>query len=751
MVMLVMATQVMVMPAGDGHTGDGDAGDGHTGDGDAGDGHTGDGDAGDGHTGDGDAGDAHTGVTVAIISLCEVKGSTITNCRDQAAIESRRRSGGGDGAADTDTDGTDGDATSGGGIIRVVIRIMSLSQISANTAALKLISNWKATHINNLQVTKSPTSTQSSSRRITILAAPAKKVTRWEPKRGVIDGQGCITDGCLTHRQPYFLWTRLVKGNKYRRGGMLYFEWRGPTGKKINEVLLGWVALLLVILVIGYGLKNTYHKPLNGPISNGAKFIESFLPIQLRLYCGTLFINLWIIGWCLLCFLYVWNHATINNLVGKVSRGIGGVVAGLLVLQLFPVSRQSVLLWVFGIPFERALAFHRRIGGWIFTLTTIHFIAIFADHVRYYRLGTPRYSTRTYVNPASANRAAELAFERLFRWEIGYPHGPPAAGFIAWSAMIIVALGALPYVRRKYWKVFAVSHAFYVVVYVMSWIHYPSLMIYCGVPVLLYVVDLIARHFQATIVSPSSISEIDHRPEVTKITIEKEGFSFLPTQYILLMVPRVSCLEWHPFTISSRAIKNDDSTHFTIHVKRGGHKSWTSKLQHVDVGDKIFVQGPFGNPTTPGLMTLKKYKTIVMCCGGVGITPALAMIDAVANNPDCEVNIDLVWAARGEAAISSFGMELALYHLMNLNNITFHLYNTSEDATKTVHVELPDKELFSYSLPVRPGRPDFYRLLERHNGTKTAVFACGPSKLVSDAERAAYENGFDFHQEVFEL
>eukprot|EP01060_Flectonema_neradi_P028803 TRINITY_DN387_c0_g1_i6.p1 TRINITY_DN387_c0_g1~~TRINITY_DN387_c0_g1_i6.p1 ORF type:complete len:1088 (+),score=264.66 TRINITY_DN387_c0_g1_i6:90-3353(+) len=762
-----------------------------------------------------EAADQITETSTHTTRICNVQAdNTLTECMLKSELDVKRgiqpaqtaHHGDGDGdAGDAGHAGADGDADADGGraavlatgTMRVEVTFTSLTNTMVNAAATQAVSQWTATTVGGLTVSKNPLvlTVNTNKRDVKVLAdgddaggaadggaadggaadggadgaadgadgaygdaAPtgSNPRNRWEPKRGVIDGQGCVEDGCLSHKQPYFVWTRLIQGDKHNRGGMIYFEWRGDNGDVIAYLILGWVILFLIMALVGFLMKNKYQKALNGPISPTAEMIEQFLPFQIRFYWGQFIVNLWIVGWCLLCFFYVWNHATINNLVGKTSRGIGGVVAGLLVLQLFPVSRHSVLLWSFGIPFERALAFHRRIGGWIWVLTLCHFIGMFADHMRYYRQGVPVYATQTYRDPASANRAARLAFERMFRWEIGYPHGPPAAGFIAWVAMTIVAVGALSYIRRNYWKVFVISHLMYIVVYVMAWIHYPSLMIYCGIPVLLYVADLLSRNIQASCLGDARIHEHDARKGgITKLTIEMKSFSFEPTQYVLVKIPSISSLDWHPFSISSRGVQKNGKTRFSIHVKANGPDSWTAAVANKDLtGEKIAVQGPFGNTSLPGVSKLTGYNRVIMCTGGVGITPALSLLEQAVKRkttPDDSMHVQFVWAGRGADAFQCFGPELAACHsTADSDGVTFSLYNTADDAAKFVDVDLNDNENPTYSLPVSSGRPNYSEIFDECD-SKTAVFACGPEPMVRAVEEAAYEKGLDFHKEVFEF
>jgi hypothetical protein len=62
----------------------------------------------------------------------------------------------------------------------------------------------------------------------------------------------------------------------------------------------------------------------------------------------------------------------VNNLVGTYSRAIGGCGVGIISILVFPTTRHSVLLKVFGIPFDRALRFHRGLAMLLWLCATLH-------------------------------------------------------------------------------------------------------------------------------------------------------------------------------------------------------------------------------------------------------------------------------------------------------------------------------------------------------------------------------------------
>ncbi|KAJ9455966.1 Ferric reduction oxidase 6 [Diplonema papillatum] len=578
----------------------------------------------------------------------------------------------------------------------------------------------------------------------------------WRPSRGVLNGQGCHGEKNCDGPQPYFLWTKFVGSDAQNRGGQLYFEWRGDHGVLINGLILGWVLLLVVMAVASVFLRKVPQSSLLPPLPAWLEAVDGIAPLPLRLPWGATIMSLWIVGWCLLCFLYVWNHATINNFIGKTSRGIGGVVAALLILQLFPVSRKSVLLATFGIPFERALAFHRSMGGWIVALTAAHGIGMWVDHYSFWLQGEPDLAAKVYLNPRSRSAAAQLALEHVGAWDAGSPHGPPAAGLIAFVALSMIGLTSLPVVRRKMWNVFAWVHSLYVVVYVFAWIHYPTLMVYSAVPVFLYMFDVCMRYHSATFVT-TEISAVQRRSGgITKLTIRKEGFTFAPLQYVLINIDAPGGFpsqEWHPFSIASGPGNATDSglSSFDLFVKQTG--PFTKRLADATTEWNVKVQGPFGNPSIP-LLVKNRYSRIILCTGGIGITPALSFVTAaVGRHGSCpddvekRTDIDFVWSYRGDPAASPYGPELVdLYDKTAVRaragesacNVAWCLYNTAEFS------DLPKKSV----LPVTNGRPSWAAVFASCPAD-TGVFACGPETFVRDVEAAAFSRRLPVHKEVF--
>eukprot|EP01060_Flectonema_neradi_P006857 TRINITY_DN1471_c2_g1_i3.p1 TRINITY_DN1471_c2_g1~~TRINITY_DN1471_c2_g1_i3.p1 ORF type:complete len:553 (+),score=50.55 TRINITY_DN1471_c2_g1_i3:663-2321(+) len=552
---------------------------------------------------------------------------------------------------------------------------------------------------------------------------------------------------------------------------MIYFEWRGDSGDIIAAFLLSWIVLFLVMAFLAFFLRKKHQLPLCQPLKAKSPlwYVDFYAPIPLRTTWAELAIGVWIIGWISLCFAYVYNHAHINNLIGKVPRGFGGAVAGMLTLQLFPVSRKSVLLLAFGIPFERALKFHKKLGLWIFIFMTVHGLGMWLSHVQYFDNGRPNYASQTYIDTLSTSEAVEEGFKRVTKWEIGYPHGPPLAGLIAWVACCFVVLPAV-LIRRKHWNLFVVLHTAYAVLFVFAWIHYPTLMIFSAIPVLLYTLDVIIRYYQSHSIRAEVIG-VERYLNVVKLTLNKNDIGEIkPFQWVSLKNDDFGKLaqEWHPFSVST----SRDGT-FTVHIRDMGPGQWTHDLRGISIGDEFACQGPFGRPMVQ--YDSDSRTELYLCAGGIGFTAILSMIDFHASQryeKNNNVRLIVVWAFRGKQGYEPFANELRA--LSQINGVEWQLHNTvPQNEFSMMNVEpsyyssqssyyenplnktnFPQKELpqeFSDTpFPIMFGRPHWETVLS-HAQPGAAVYVCGPPGLVYDVEKAAGNNSIPVHKEVFEL
>jgi ferric-chelate reductase len=125
-----------------------------------------------------------------------------------------------------------------------------------------------------------------------------------------------------------------------------------------------------------------------------------------------------------------------NHPVNVLARIFGQLVLMNTSIILFPVARNSIWLYIFGIPFERAIKYHRWVSTSYYVCMCLHFILICVDNgIRM----TPAYPWSLNYTTGSAGSFGFVVF-----------------GFIAWVCFTFMI--ALTLVRRRSWELFQSTH-----------------------------------------------------------------------------------------------------------------------------------------------------------------------------------------------------------------------------------------------------------------------------------------------------
>ena len=116
----------------------------------------------------------------------------------------------------------------------------------------------------------------------------------------------------------------------------------------------------------------------------------------------------------------------------------------------------------------------------------------------------------------------------------------------------------------------------FVAYYACLFFHAPDFWKWSSGPICIYLVEVLYRilttffghgksSIKAAVVFPSNVTGlVIHRPE---------GFKFNPGDWVFIKIPKISLMEWHPFTISSAPEEED---YFTLHIRGVG--DWTKNL-----------------------------------------------------------------------------------------------------------------------------------------------------------------------------
>ncbi|RLN02904.1 hypothetical protein BBJ28_00008199 [Nothophytophthora sp. Chile5] len=456
----------------------------------------------------------------------------------------------------------------------------------------------------------------------------------------------------------------------------------------------------------------------------------------------------------------------------------------------FAVRNNSVLLVLTGIPFERALFYHK-----VFAIVTIILSAL---HGLSYLLA--------WHNDEEVGKG-----------------GTAVTGIVAFGAMLLMFVLSLNVIRRKFFELFVRTHwILFIVVIGFAVAHGAALALVGIVP---WAIDMLFRLVYRTrmysqgsvlktkkneanvnldansnvlsnnsrmgVIARDQLSVCALPGNITRISFPRirkdtgEVFEYEAGQFAFLCIPTISNLQWHPFTISSSP--HEDMV--TFHVKALG--DWTVKLLSAAPkgaaisGDAkspfdILVDGPYGSISVD-LENVSTYSHIVLFSGGIGVTPMRSIVNwlhhEVQNFGRAEIKrVHFVWSVGDREILQALTDDSALQEESAVSSDAYfpHQLSTGSSSGDTFKSEFyltrgerdveaqVDQRLDSC---LRYGsRPNVNAILRamgeqaKQNGKqRVAVLVCGPEAMVRDVVNSSLTLSkemllqFDVHSERFEF
>ncbi|KAF4958338.1 hypothetical protein FGADI_2504 [Fusarium gaditjirri] len=423
-------------------------------------------------------------------------------------------------------------------------------------------------------------------------------------------------------------------------------------------------------------------------------------------------------------------------------------------LALLMASRNNLFASLLRIPSPVLLQYHR----WIGLATVAHTTAHVSFNIQHY-IETKQVTT------SFGNHRIQV-------------------GLMAWIALAMLFLTALPIVRRRFFEIFYYTHGLFFVFVVGALIHASHGPEFMLPGLLLWGVDRAIRFaYNFRTIQVQSVETFEGN--VTKFKV-KGLKTRTPGQIVWLQIPRVSFVNWHPFTVASAP--NDPEKTATIAVR--GLGGFTKAVQYADCnGDvnqhgcssldsnsimvhplKMRLDGPYG----AGSVSWGLLPVTVLVAGGIGITPGISIAShivrqrGVNGESHSASHVHLLWVVRDTQHIQWFADELA--ELVKAcakpdsrATLDISIFVTG-GAHRMVHASEPSLEMQGMGPPqpwsIHLGRPDltqwFGQLKSKRLGMDAAVNLCGPRQLLKEGRAAACSfsdrEGFFFVQEeVFEL
>jgi predicted ferric reductase len=413
-------------------------------------------------------------------------------------------------------------------------------------------------------------------------------------------------------------------------------------------------------------------------------------------------------------FVYYWNVQYLE-LPGKT---LGYLASANALFIALPATRNSFFVWLLGIPFEKALLYHRFLGQFLFLEQLVHW---------FFYIG-----------------------QTLDNWKNKY-------GLCGLACLCFVYFSSLPIVRRKKFDLFYYSHFAFVGYYVLGSYHSPTdFYNFAWAALAFYLLDRLVRLFWGIYPQKVSLLSISEDASHIRIRFRKHPLArYSVGQYVFINFPEISVLDWHPFTLSNGPSESE----LEVNIKSlGSHtKNLIAKAKLKD-GLWIRVDGPYGKWP----FNLRRYSSVVLLAGGVGITPVLSFLrevyqygrSASGNTEPVLKDIYLVWVMRSASEYAWFsecmeeilargGGEGGAYPALHA-----HLHVTQDQSGLA-------------SDRLQSGRPDLSSIFDgvqqkANDYGRVAVVTCGPNSLVQEtwdeaSSRTKKHLRFDFHHETFEF
>jgi NADPH oxidase 5 len=258
-----------------------------------------------------------------------------------------------------------------------------------------------------------------------------------------------------------------------------------------------------------------------------------------------------------------------------------------------------------------------------------------------------------------------------------------------------------------------------------------------------YLLDRFVRFWRMR--TPSRIVSARRLPSrVTELAIARPpGWDYRPGDFVWVLIPAVSRLEWHPFTISSAPERPDT---FTLHVRTLG--DWTDQLQRSAdtlTDARVFFDGPHGAPANDIFAS----RVAVLVAAGIGVTPFASILQSLLarrNDPGDLPALRLervyfYWINRDHQAFEWFTEMMEELERKDIHDFfEIHLYITAPPAG-----ELPPLTMV--------GKPSWDRELAKiraaHGTEGVGFFYCGPRPLARILHIHCEELGWSFKEEHF--
>ncbi|KAF9990336.1 hypothetical protein BGZ75_002370 [Mortierella antarctica] len=360
------------------------------------------------------------------------------------------------------------------------------------------------------------------------------------------------------------------------------------------------------------------------------------------------------------------NLGGISRMVGNAS---GYTVVACCGMILFLVLRRS-MLHAIGFTYSEIIPLHRWLGAAIVGWSTIHT----AGYMIF--LGS------------EGRLQSDINFYDTSRGTMNM------MGVFAYGAVCLLGLGAIPWVRRRFYLLFLSTHRFFTAVFFVGMImHFPSPMLwyYLLPTIILFLVDrFVPKMMQSRTILPETSCSLNTDADIIRMTFTSPEpmKPYYPGDYIGVQIPAIGTV-YHPFTIASYWPEDPYTMTLYIRTFEDSKLSWTCNLARLcgkedkRIRLKANVDGVFGDRRHDYL----KSETMIIFVAGAAITTFMSLIKAIAaqiaaSEEPLRMQLHLICTFRTRSELHAYGSFL-------------HQITRDPRFTSWLHVEIyvsrPDK------------------------------------------------------------
>jgi predicted ferric reductase len=396
----------------------------------------------------------------------------------------------------------------------------------------------------------------------------------------------------------------------------------------------------------------------------------------------------------LTCTVYSFIHPSVS-ISGHTSRVP-------LIVAFVTAMRNSPLTMLLGIPFERAIWYHKLSARLAYVNGLMHTYVSFVY---------PASEGADAVPPLTSMEGSDPNFGQFL-----FSDTVKSGGTMLLVFMTLMMVTALPFVRRRVFEVFYYLHVVFAVSMVVCAFFHTGVLVPTLVA-LTWGVDLVIRKvYMACIRYPRKASVRIISDTVVEVCFPKtDGFDYNPGQYINIAIPELSLFEWHPFSLSS----SPEQKIVTLHIRRVG--GWTSALYELaskQMEVSILLEGPYGSVGVD--LASDRYKMVMLFSGGIGVTPMQALCNQLMFEQSAGVRelkrLSFVWIER--------------------------------DPNVVQNVDVVRRKAWSAEWPSEPDTEEGNMDESQPQGIASTLLSLVPDSLVTDEELDAEYSPQDLDEEI---